>query len=250
MLKNDLKEKLEQIMIIADFLQETKIKRSEIKNFLKEKTLNEIMVFKKEVERFVFNDNKEEKGQIKDLFDLDLKKIKKYFHISNNENIEFNYGIQGIHVVNKEISDILLERANIRKDKKSYIYRTDCIKPKIQLILDKDIGWYDAKSISLALLTKINNEYNDDLDIGPEDIHYLKDDQEIGFENKINRIKRFAKMKNGEPTEMDFIILWDILFGIKETDYGLIKYKNEYESDNGEYSYIITPREIAGYYKI
>lgn len=250
MLKQNKEEIELQKIIISDLLQTTRIKRSEIKNFLRNKTLNEIITFKKEVEKFVFGDSKEEKEKIKDLFNLDFEMITKYFHISNNENIKFKYGIQGIHVVNEEVSDILSERSSIRKDKESYVYKIDCINNKTQLIFDKDIGWYDAKTISLAILSKINNEYNEDLDIGPEDIHYLKDGQEIGFENKVNLIKRIAKKKNGESTEADFIELWNILFGKKETDYGLIRYKNEYESDKGEHSYIITPREIAGYCKI
>lgn len=249
MLKHNSKEKLLQTKCCYDFLQQY-AKNKEIKDFLENKTLNEIIMFKKEIENFIWNEDKIEKGQIKTLFNLNLEKITKYFHISNNGSIKFNYGVQGIHVVNKETSGILLERANTRKDKESYIYRIDCFNHKMQLIFDKDIGWYDAKTISLAILAKINNEYNEDLDIHPEDIHYLKDGQEISLGNKTKLIKRFAKMKNGESTEMDFIILWDILFGKKETDYGLIKYKNEYESDNEEYSYIITPREIAGYCKI
>lgn len=239
----NLTEKDFQITIIADFLQTTKIKRSEMRAFLKDKTLQEILVFKKEVEKFIFGECKEEKGKIKDLFNLNFKMIDKYFYLSDNENVKFNYGIQGIHVFEKEFSDRI-------KDKKSYVYKIDCIKSKIELIFDKDIGWYDAKSISLAILSKINNEYNEDLDIGPKDIHYLKDNEEIDFKNKVNLIKKLANKKNGESTEADFIELWNILFGKKETDCGLIKYKNEYESDNGEYSFIITPREIAGYRKI
>ena len=250
MLEHNSKEVILQTKCCCDFLQQY-TKSKEVKDFLENKTLNEIMEFKKEVEDFVWSENRIEKGQIKTLFNLNLEKIKKYFHVSNNENIKFNYGIQGIHVVNREISNILSERSNIRNDKYPIVYKIDCFNHKTQLIFDKDIGWYDAKSISSALLTKINNEYNEDLDIDSKDIHYLKDGQEIKFENKvINLVKRIAAKKNGKSTEIDFIELWNILFGKKETDYGLIKYKNEYESDNGEYSYIITPREIAGYCKI
>jgi hypothetical protein len=217
MSKISLKEELLQTKYCCDVLQQF-TKNKEVKNFLANKSLSEIMTFKKEVENFVFNDDKIEKKQIKDLFNLDLEKLTKYFHISNNESIEFNYGVQGIHVVNKALSNVLSERANIRKDKESYIYKIDCFNCKKQLIFDKDLGRYDAKSISLALLAKINNEYNEDLDIGPKDIHYLKDGQEIPLKVNKKKIELFSRMGNGCSRERHFIELWTILFGKKRCE--------------------------------
>ena len=145
-------------------------------------------------------------------------------------------------VKNKD-SQILRDRESLRKTK-SIVYRIDFRKPKSKLVINKDLGHWNPKTISMAILCKIKNEYCEELKLDPKDIVFTEGGEEIAFgaiEQKLEQIISDPRSKTSFDT------IWSIIFGSGKKDFGLIKYKNQFEGDGNEYSYIVSSREVFGF---
>ena len=230
---------------IHDSLIHTGATRSEIRAFFTENadTYEQGRRIKRDLESLIWHDTKKEGPWTQKFFGQNLKHSCSMYHTSDNEDFEPVSGIEGLHMVKNKDSQILRDRESLRNTK-SNVYRIDFRRPKRKLVINKDLGHWDPKTISMAVLCKIKNEYCEELDLYPSDVVFT----ECGVEVEFGAIEQKLELVISDPrSKTSFDTIWSTIFGSGKKEFGLIKYKNQFEGDGEEYSYIVSSREVFGF---
>lgn len=164
-----------------------------------------------------------------------------YYHASKQPLESINFGTQGFHVVADKNSEILKNRMQTYNAKKYYVYKVYVRKAKNEIRFSKDIMHHDAKSLSIALLEKVDGN---ETTFGEGTIETISDYISYRVSYLREMLEGFSKLPNGQSTEKDFENLWRKLF---RNETSRIVYPNEGESDSKELSYIFTPNEVLSF---